>query len=373
MLNIDDVLKLLLERHGSDVHFKAGRPPLFRIGGKIVPTELESLTAEDTKQLAYSIMTSHQIELFEQQRALDFSYNFGRLARFRVNVFQQRGVVGMVMRAVPWKIPTIEQLKLPPVLKDIASKTQGLVLVTGPTGSGKSTTLAAMIDYINATRQAHVITIEDPIEFVYQDKKCVINQREIGLDTDSFATALRYVLRQDPDVILIGEMRDLETIRTAVTAAETGHLVFSTLHTNDATQTVDRIIDSFPAEQQQQVRVQLSMCLLAVISQRLVRLANGNGRIAAVEVMINSPTIKKYIEEGNTGAIHKAIEQSVTYYRMQTLNQSLVALAKRGYVTYEDALAASPDPDEFKRNFRGIYSGSSLDAQAAYYQQAQEE
>lgn len=366
MINIDEILRALASRKGSDLHLKVGRPPLFRIGGRIVPSEFPPLTEEEVKDALYSTMNETQIQSFELHRELDMSYMLPGVARFRINVFQQRGQIGAVMRIVPLKVPSLDDLRMPPVLKDVASKPQGLVLVTGPTGSGKSTTLAGMIQHINTTRQCHVMTIEDPIEFAYTDENSVINQRELGMDTESFAAALKHVLRQDPDVILIGEMRDLETISTAITAAETGHLVFSTLHTIDATQSVDRIIDSFPSEQQQQIRLQLSMALQAVISQRLCRRADGTGRVPALEIMINSPTIRKYIEEGQTGSIHKAIEQSVTHYRMQTLNQSLVALCKKGFVSFEDALAVSNNPDEFKLNYRGIFaSGAAAGTQSA--------
>lgn len=351
MKDIDELLSALIERRGSDLHLKVGRPPLFRIAGKMVPTEFPVLDEESCKDLVYSMMSAAQIETFEASHELDFSYGYGQVARFRINAFQQRGHSGAVMRLVPAKVPTIDSLKLPAVLKDIATRNQGLVLVTGPTGSGKSTTLAAMIEYVNETRQAHIMTVEDPIEFVYTDNNSVINQRELGLDTFSFPEALKHVLRQDPDVILIGEMRDPETITTAITAAETGHLVFSTLHTIDSGQSVDRVIDSFPTDQQQQIRIQLAATLQAVVSQRLCRRADGGGRVPAMEIMINSPTVRKHIEEGRTGSIHKTIEESVTHYRMQTLNQSLLALASRGFITFEEAMTATNNPDEFKLYF----------------------
>lgn len=358
---LDEILSQLVKRKGSDLHLKVSRPPLFRISGKLVPTEYEKLSPDDIKQLVYSIMTPYQIQRFEDEWEIDFSYGIPNVARFRVNCFFQRGIMGAVFRSVPYKIPTLDELGMPPVLKDIALKTQGLILVTGPTGSGKSTTLAGMIDHINSNRYCHIMTVEDPIEFVYQDKSGVINQRELGSDTKTFTSALKHVLRQDPDVILIGEMRDTETMSIAVTAAETGHLVFSTLHTNDAQQSVDRIIDSFPSEQQNQVRMQLSMALRAVVSQRLVKRADIDGRVAAVEIMINSPTITKLIQEGNTSHINKAIESSVTYYRMQTLNQSLVALVKNGVIAEQEAMKYSNKPEEFKLNLKGIFSGSSIE------------
>lgn len=360
-MGIDELLLLALERRASDIHLKAGRPPLFRIAARVVPAEQDPLSAEQVQTLVYSMMVAQQIQMFETTNELDFSYGIPGKARFRVNVFRSRGQVGAVLRTIPLRIPTLEELGMPAVLKDMVSKPQGLVLVTGPTGSGKSTTLAALIDFLNTTTQGHIVTIEDPIEYVHPDKQCSVTQREVGLDTRSFAEALRRALRQDPDVILIGEMRDLETISTAITAAETGHLVLSTLHTNDATQTVDRIIDSFPPHQQQQIRLQLSVVLQGVVSQRLCRRADGNGRIAAVEVMVASPTIRKLIEEARTGELGRTIESSGNFYRMQTLNQSLVALCQRGWVTVEEAMAVSPNPDQFKLNLRGIYSGSSAD------------
>lgn len=369
-MELDELLHLVIERKGSDLHLKVGRPPLLRIAGKIVPTELEKLSPEHTKNLLYSIMNPYQIQKFEEEWEIDFSYGLKDLARFRVNAFFQRGVVGAVLRMIPYKIPSIDELGLPPILKDLSLKPQGLILVTGPTGCGKSTTLASMIDYINNHRQCHIITVEDPIEFIYKDQQAEINQRELGLDTKTFATALRHILRQDPDVILVGEMRDMETMATVISAAETGHLVFSTLHTIDATQSIDRIIDSFPANQQQQIRLQLSRTLQGVISQRLVRRIDGQGRCAAIEIMINSPTIRKLIEEGNISQIKKAIESSSTYYRMQTLNQSLVALVKNGIISEQEALSASGNPEEFKLNLKGIFSGSSMDRASSHYYEA---
>lgn len=362
-MNIEELLNLLIERKGSDLYLKVNRPPLTRIHGKLIPTELGILTPQDTKNLVYSMLNPIQIQRFERELELDFSYTYKNIARFRVNIFYQRGVIGTVIRMIPYKVPTIDELGLPTVLKDLANKESGFILVTGPTGCGKSTTLASLIDYINSNRECHIITIEDPIEFVYQDNLSVINQREIGLDTRSFKDALKHVLRQDPDVILIGEMRDFETMSVAITAAETGHLVLSTLHTNDATQSMDRIIDSFPVNQQQQIRIQLSLVLRGVISQRLLNKADGSGRVAAVEIMINSPTIKKLIEEGRTSEIHKAIESSVLYYRMQTLDQALVELYNKGLITFEEALSASADAEELKRMSKGINTGVSQ-----YYQ-----
>lgn len=366
-MTLDELLAELVKRKGSDLHLKVGRPPLMRIAGKIVPTEYEKISPDDMKGLLYPVMNAYQIQKFESEWELDSSYSLKDVARFRVNAFYQKGMLGAVLRTIPLKIPTVDELGLPPVIKDLALKNQGLILVTGPTGSGKTTTLAAMMNHINANRQCHVMTAEDPIEFVYKDNQSVINQREIGQDSRSFAEALKHVLRQDPDVILVGEMRDLETIGVAITAAETGHLVFSTLHTNDATQTIDRVIDTFSAGQQQQVRLQLAMCLQGVISQRLVRRADGQGRAAALEIMINSPTIKKMIEEANTSQIKKSIESSVTYYRMQTLNQSLVALVHNQIVSEEEAMAASNNQEEFKLNLKGIFASSPMDRGGGQY------
>ncbi len=352
---LDDLLTALLQRRGSDLHLKAGRPPLFRISGRIVPSEFADLTGEDIRGLLDSLMHPGLGERLERERAIDFSYAHGDRARFRVNAFYQRGNLTAVLRAVPVRVPGLAQLCLPSVLRDVAMASSGLVLVTGPTGSGKSTTLAALVEHINERRQAHIITIEDPIEFVHTDGNSIINQREIGYDAPDFATALRHILRQDPDVILIGEMRDSETISTAMTAAETGHLVLSTLHTNDAPQTVDRIIDSFPAEQQLQVRNQLATVLRAVVCQRLVPMATGSGMVAAVEVMVNSPQVQNHIAEGDVARLHRVIEESAGgLYRMQTTNQSLAALLHKGLITMDTARGASPDPDELGRFVRQL-------------------
>jgi twitching motility protein PilT len=350
--NLDAILTALLERHGSDLHLKAGRPPLFRISGSVVPSEFEPLSNEDLEALLGELLTPVLRERFDRELCLDFSFMFGESARFRGNAYHQRGQVGAVLRAVPLRVPTLDQLALPAALKDIALAQNGLVLVTGPTGSGKSTTLAAMIEHINANRQAHVVTIEDPVEFVYADHRALISQREIGTDEPDFPTALRHVLRQDPDVILIGEMRDAETIATAVTAAETGHLVLSTLHTVDATQTVDRIIDAFAAEQQRQIRLQLAQVLRAVVCQRLVPMASRATRIAACEVMTNSPSVQKHIVDGDTVYLGRVIEESGGFYRMQTLNQSLAGLVKRGAISVAAAEAASSDADGLHRFLR---------------------
>ena len=357
-MNIGDYLKVLIEKGGSDLHLKVGRPPLMRIQGELLPSEYPPIKKEEIKNLLFPMLTEMQIKKLEEERELDFSYLVEGLARFRGNIFHQMGSLGAVFRVIPVEIKTIEQLHLPPVLKELVFRNQGVILVTGPTGSGKSTTLAAMIDYLNESRSHHIITVEDPVEFVHKDKKCVINQREIGFDTRSFSEALRRALRQDPDVILVGEMRDPETITIAMTAAETGHLVFSTLHTNDAKQSIDRIIDTFSPEQQHQVRMQLAMTLLATISQRLIKRSDGSGRVAVVEVMINTPTIRKMIEDGKTGGIDKAIHDSASLYKMQTMNQDLFRLVKERGITKEDALSFSNNPNDLRIMFQTEMPGS---------------
>ena len=351
-MNIDDYFRLLVQKGGSDLHLKVGRPPLMRIKGELLPTEYPVIGKEEIKKLLLPMLTEMQIKKLENEREIDFSYLVEGLARFRGNIFHQMGYLGAVFRVIPVEIKTIDELNLPQVLKELIFRNQGIILVTGPTGSGKSTTLAAMIDYLNMNRSDHIITIEDPVEFVHRDKKCVINQREVGFDTRSFAEALKRALRQDPDVILVGEMRDPETISIAMTAAETGHLVFSTLHTNDAKQSIDRIIDTFSPEQQHQVRMQLAMTLCAIVSQRLIKKSDGSGRAAVIEVMINTPTIRKMIEEGKIGAIDKAIHDSASLYKMQTMNQHLFQLVKEGTITQEGALSISNNPNDLRIMFQ---------------------
>jgi len=358
-MKIDDYFTALVQRGGSDLHLKVGRPPLMRIKGELLPTEYPVIGKEEMKKLLLPMLTEMQIKKLENEREIDFSYLVEGLARFRGNIFHQMGNLGAVFRVIPVQIMTIDELKLPPVLKELIFRNQGIILVTGPTGSGKSTTLAAMIDYLNMNRSDHIITIEDPVEFVHRDKKCVINQREVGFDTRSFSEALKRALRQDPDVILVGEMRDPETISIAMTAAETGHLVFSTLHTNDAKQSIDRIIDTFPPEQQHQVRMQLAMTLCAIISQRLIKKLDGSGRVAVIEVMINTPTIRKMIEEGKIGAIDKAIHDSASLYKMQTMNQHLFQLVKEGTITQEGALSVSNNPNDLRIMFQTQMPGPS--------------
>jgi len=347
-MNIDDLLRVVVERDASDLHLKAGSPPVLRINGELVPYgDPLGLTPEEVKQAFDHLTSEEQREKFARELELDFAYGVPGLARFRVNAALQRGTISLAFRQVYWRTPTIEELGLPEVCKVLALKPQGLILVTGPTGCGKSTTLAAMIDYLNDRERRRVVTIEDPIEYLFRDKKCFITQRELGADTRSFSTALKHALRQDPDVILVGEMRDLETIATALTAAETGHLMLSTLHTPSASQAIDRVIDVFPPHQQRQIRVQLSTTLEGVLYQALIPRANGNGLAVAVEVMIATPAIRNLIREGKTYQMPNVI-QTGTQYGMQSLNQALRDLYQRGLIALEDALARSNNPEELR-------------------------
>ncbi len=352
-MKIDEYLKMLVDKGGSDLHLKVGRPPLMRIKGDLLPTEgMPEISDDEMKEGLYAMLTKMQIEKLEEEMELDFSYIIEGLARFRGNILHQMGNLGAVFRMIPMDILTIEQLGLPDVLNDIVKRKSGIVLITGPTGSGKSTTLAAMINKINETRHEHIITIEDPVEFVHRDKKCTINQREVGADTASFGNALKRALRQDPDIILVGEMRDPETINISITAAETGHLVFSTLHTVDAKQSIDRIIYTFPPEQQHQVRMQLGSALGAIISQRLVKSSHSNERVAVLEIMINTPTIKKLIQEAKVGMIDKIIAESALFYKMQTQNQHLFKLVEAGTITKEDAINISTNQNDLRIMFQ---------------------
>src|ERR1700681_195351 len=359
-LSIDDLLRRAVEVKSSDLHLKVGNHPYLRIDGSLTPlTDVPRVTPEEMLSMAFSMMTNRQKQKFKETAELDMAYGVAGLGRFRVNVFQQRGNVGMVLRVIPTKIRTIEELELPRILTQICEEQRGLVLCTGTTGSGKSTTLAAMIDRINSLRPEHIITIEDPIEYLHRDKKGFINQREVEVDTASFSTALRAALRQDPDVVLVGEMRDLETIATALLAAETGHLVFSTLHTLDATETIQRIIAVFPPPEQKQIRLQMAATLQAVVSHRLVRCANENGRVPPVEVMIATAYIRDcIINPDKTRLIHDALAAGTSQYGMQTFDQSLYDLYSRGLITYEEALIRSSNPDEFKLRVQGIRSAS---------------
>jgi len=353
MFTIQDILRVATEKKSSDIHLAVDSPPAFRIHGELIPVGNTVLTREDTKQLAYSMMTIELKQRFEEKGESDFSYALPGVGRFRVNAFRQKGCVGLVIRMIPFNVPSFESLRLPSVIMDLAKLHKGMVLVTGPTGSGKSTTLASMIDYINSDRRAHIITLEDPIEYLHRHKKSLVNQRELGTDTQSFAAALRAVLRQDPDVILVGELRDMETIATALTAAETGHLVFSTLHTNDATQTVDRIIDVFPSEQQQQIRVLLSAVLQGVVAQQLLPKADGTGRVAAIELLVATPAIRNLIREGKTHQIYNSI-QTGARYGMQTMDKALLELYSSGLITYDEAERKMVDPEALKKTSFGF-------------------
>src|ERR1700704_444575 len=355
-MHINDLLKIASERKASDLHLKVGSHPVLRINGELVPlVETKRLMQEDTIAMAFSIMSNRQKQKFKDNLEIDIAYSVPGLGRFRCNVFQQRGTVGLVLRVIPVKIMTVRELGLPMVLEKICNEQRGLILCTGTTGSGKSTTLAAMIDYINAQRTEHVITIEDPIEFLHRDKKSIVNQREVEVDTRSFAAALRSALRQDPDVILVGEMRDYETIETAITAAETGHLVLSTLHTLDATETINRIISVFPPHQQKQIRLQLSGVLKAVISMRLVPRADGHGRVPAAEVLISTAYIRECIEnKEKTKYIREQISLGTSQYGMQTFDQSLFQLYKSGLITLDEALKRATNPDEFRLKIQGV-------------------
>jgi twitching motility protein PilT len=356
VVKIDDLLRGATACGASDLHIKAGSFPVMRVDGELKPiTNAARLTQDDTLDMAFSIMSNRQKQRFKEISEVDIAYGLSGVGRFRANVFQQRGTVSMVLRVIPDKVRTMSDLGLPPATEQIGNEQRGLILVTGATGSGKSSTLAALIDYINSTRGGHIVTIEDPIEFLHRDKKSFISQREVDVDTRSFAEALRGALRQDPDVILVGEMRDHETIETALTAAETGHLVLSTLHTLDATETVTRIVSSFPPHQQKSVRLQLAGILRAVISMRLVRAANGVGRVPAAEIMISTGTIRDYIaNEEKTPLIRDAIAAGTSQYGMQTFDQSLFNLFQSGLITLEEALRGASNPDEFRMRVSGI-------------------
>jgi twitching motility protein PilT len=345
---LSDYLFDAIQMEASDLHITAGLPPMVRIHGKVQPLDYPPLTPNVTRELIYDILSNDQRQRLENEWELDFSYSVPRLARFRVNVYFQKGSLGAAFRAIPEVIKSISELGLPEAVEDMTEKPRGLVLVTGPTGSGKSTSLAAMIDKINETRHEHIMSVEDPIEFLHNHKKCIVNQREVNQDTKSFAQALKHVLRQDPDVILVGEMRDLETISLAVTAAETGHLVFGTLHTQDTPQTVDRIIDVFPPHQQHQIRAQLAIALQGIITQTLIPRIDGRGRVVACEVLVPTPGVRNLIREGKNHQIYSAI-QTGGKYGMQTMDAALVQLVRRGRITEEEAEKRSSNPDELRR------------------------
>jgi len=357
---LDEILAVAIKVGASDVHIKPGKPPIYRLDNKLISLKnATALTFQEVNEMLYGILTQKQKEEFNNKMDLDLAYSVPGVGRFRVNLYKQRGSICAVMRAIPFTIKTIRELNLPPILEKIACERRGLILVTGTTGSGKSTTLASLIEYMNNNFTYNIITIEDPIEFLFRDNKCIINQREVGFDTLSFSNALRAALRQDPDVIFVGEMRDMETIEIALTAAETGHLVLSTLHTIDATETINRIIGIFPPHQQQQIRYQLAATIRAVISQRLVQKIDGRGRVPAVELMIATNRIKEYIEDPEkTKLIRQAIAEGNVVYGMQTFDQSLLDLCKKKLISYEEGLKNATSPSDFALAMSGIDTSS---------------
>ncbi len=361
-MDVNELLKAAHSQGASDLHLKVGSHPIFRINGELSQFSTENrLSQEDTLKIAFSVMSPGQREVFKKKNDIDLAYSVPGLGRFRCNIFIQRGTIGLVFRVIPMRIPTIEELHLPDVLKKISLESRGLILVTGTTGSGKSTTLASMLDNINTNKTEHIMTIEDPIEYLHRDKSSIVNQREIGNDTESFSKALRAALRQDPDVILVGEMRDFETIQTALTAAETGHLVLSTLHTIDAAETINRIISVFPPYQHKQVRMQLASVLRSIISMRLVPKIDGNGRVPAVEVLIATAMIKDCIlDPDKSKMIPDVIAQGALHYGMQTFDQSLFNLYNGGLISYEEALRRATNPDDFALKIKGIQSTSDI-------------
>lgn len=361
-MELSELLKTAMQHGASDVHLKVGSTPVLRISGELVPLTSEpKLTQPDAIKIASAVMSPSQFESFKKKNDADVAYSLPGLGRFRCNLYVQRGTIGLVIRIIPFKTPTLEETNLPEVLKKIAMEERGLVLVTGATGSGKSTTLAAMVDYINMSKTRNIVTIEDPIEYLHRDKKSIISQREVGNDTESFSGALRSALRQDPDVILVGEMRDYETIQTALTASETGHLVLSTLHTVDATETVSRIISFFPPYQHNQVRFQLSSVLKGIISMRLMPRADGKGRVPAAEVLVATSTAKDCIlDSDKTKQLLNVIAQGKIHYGMQTFDQSIFDLYKMGMINYEEALRAASNPDDFILKIKGISSTSEM-------------
>jgi twitching motility protein PilT len=353
-VNLHQLLRAMIEKGASDLHIATGSPPLLRVDGSVVPLKLPPLGPVETKQLCYSVLTEDQRRSFETDKELDLSFGVKGLSRYRANLFMQRGAVSAAFRAIPFKILSFEELGLPHSAAELASRPRGLVLVTGPTGSGKSTTLAALIDKINTETRQHIVTVEDPIEYLHAHKRCLINQREVGHDTQSFKVALKYVLRQDPDVVLVGEMRDLETIEAALTIAETGHLVFATLHTNSAVQSINRVIDVFPPHQQAQIRAQLSFVLEGVMSQLLLPRATGAGRALALEVMIPNAAIRNLIREDKVHQIYSQMQVGQGKHGMQTMNQSLFSLLSKRLITMEEAMGRSPDQEELRTMIEGV-------------------
>ena len=349
MVELQKLLVTVIEKKASDLHITTGAPPQFRIDGRLISFDQAILTAPDTKRVCYSVLTDAQRHKFEEDLELDFSFGIKGLSRFRGNIYMQRGAVAGAFRAISFDILNLAELGVPPFAGELIKKPKGLVLVTGPTGTGKSTTLAAMIDKINQEKNAHIITIEDPIEYLHRHKKCIVNQREVNSDTKGFATALRHILRQDPDIILIGEMRDLETIEAALITAETGHLTFATLHTNSCVETINRIIDVFPPFQQQQIRTQLSFVLEGVLAQQLVPKVGGIGRVLAMEIMIPNAAIRNLIREDKIQQIYSQMQVGQAKFGMQTMNQALISLVERRLITLEDAQERSHNPDEFRQ------------------------
>ena len=358
MANLHQLLKAMIEKGASDLHITTASPPQLRIDGKLCPLKTPPLSAAETKQICYSILTDAQKHRFEEDNELDASFGVRGLSRFRANIYLQRGAVAGAFRAIPFKIESFQELGLPPVVKALAERPRGLVLVTGPTGSGKSTTLATVIDHINTERNEHIVTIEDPIEFLHPHKSCIVNQREIGADTHSFKKALKYILRQDPDVVLIGELRDLETIEAALTVAETGHLCFATLHTNSCVQTINRIVDVFPPFQQSQIRAQISFVLDGVLCQTLLPKANGPGRVMALEVMVPNPAIRNLIREDKVHQIYSQMQVGQEKFGMMTMNQSLASLYHRRLITMDDALGRSHDIEELRQLLSGAQTAT---------------
>jgi twitching motility protein PilT len=363
MPTLPELLKTTVDLEGSDLHLSIGSPPQVRVHGELRRLEFADLSPADTKALAYSVLTDAQKKRFEESFELDFSFGIRGLARFRCNLFNQKGAVGAVYRQIPERIRTFDELQLPAVIAKLAEKPRGLVLVTGPTGSGKSTTLAAMIDKINTETHRHILTIEDPIEYLHQHKKCLVNQREVHADTNSFTSALRAALREDPDVVLIGEMRDLETVESALRIAETGHLTFGTLHTNSAAQTINRIIDVFPSHQQSQIRTQLSLVLEGIVCQALLPKTNGQGRVVSLEILIPTPAVRNLIREDKVHQIYSAMQTGQEKVGMQTMNQSLTSLYMKRLVSLETALSASSNRDELQEMINrgaGVVAGAGL-------------
>lgn len=346
MATLYDLLRMMIEKNASDLHITTGSPPRFRIDGKLEQIDYPALTPADTKALCYSILTDAQKYKYEENNELDLSFGVKGLSRFRGNIFMQKGAVAGAFRTIPFEIKGFKELGLPEIVNELVKKPRGLILVTGPTGCGKSTTLASMIDRINSERYDHIITVEDPIEYLHTHKRCLINQREVNADTVSFKAALKYVLRQDPDVVLIGEMRDLETIEAALTVSETGHLTLATLHTNSAVQTINRIIDVFPPHQQDQIRVQLSFVLEAILAQQLIPKKSGKGRILAIELLVPNPAIRNLIREDKVHQIYSMMQTGQAKFGMQTMNQSLFELYSKGFLSYENAVGRSSMPDE---------------------------